>query len=42
VIRRIGELGPRGLILCPAYDIDTPEISKENVATFLAAAREYG
>jgi hypothetical protein len=42
VARRIRELGPRGLILSPAYDIDTPEISKENVAAFLAAAREYG
>lgn len=42
VRRRIRELGPRGLILCPAYDIDTPEIAKRNVAAFLAAAREYG
>jgi hypothetical protein len=37
---RASELGPRGLVLSPAYDIDTPEISRENVAAFLAAARE--
>jgi len=42
VKRRIDELGPRGLVLSPAYDIDTPEISRHNVAAFLAAAREYG
>jgi uroporphyrinogen decarboxylase len=37
---RVKELGPRGLVLSPAYDIDTPEISKDNVAAFLSAARE--
>ena len=39
VRQRISELGPRGLVLAPAYDIDTPEISKENIAAFLEAAR---
>ena len=39
---RIDTLGRAGLILCPAYDIDEPDIPWENVAAFLDAVRAYG
>lgn len=39
---RIESLGRAGLILCPAYDIDEPDIPWENVAAFLQAAQDYG
>ena len=39
---RIDTLGRAGLILCPAYDVDEPDIPWENVAAFLHAVREYG
>jgi uroporphyrinogen decarboxylase len=39
---RIETLGRAGLILCPAYDVDEPDIPWENVAAFLDAVREYG
>ena len=39
---RIETLGRAGLILCPAYDVDEPDIPWENVAAFLDAARRYG
>lgn len=42
VRQRIETLGRAGLILCPAYDIDEPDIPVENVIAFLAAAREFG
>lgn len=42
VRRRIETLGREGLILCPAYDIDEPDIPWENIAAFLEAVREYG
>jgi uroporphyrinogen decarboxylase len=42
VKERVETLGRAGLILCPAYDIDEPDISWENIAAFLEAAREYG
>jgi uroporphyrinogen decarboxylase len=42
VKRRIETLGRAGLILCPAYDVDEPDISWENVAAFLEAVVEYG
>jgi uroporphyrinogen decarboxylase len=42
VKHRIETLGRSGLILCPAYDIDEPDIPWENVAAFLDAVREYG
>jgi uroporphyrinogen decarboxylase len=42
VAHRIENLGRAGLILCPAYDIDEPDISWANVAAFLQAARRYG
>jgi uroporphyrinogen decarboxylase len=42
VRHRIQTLGRAGLILCPAYDIDEPDIPWENVAAFLSAVRDYG
>jgi uroporphyrinogen decarboxylase len=39
---RIESLGRAGLILCPAYDIDEPDIPWENIAAFLDAVREFG
>jgi uroporphyrinogen decarboxylase len=39
---RIETLGRAGLILCPAYDIDEPDIPQENVWAFLHAVRDYG
>jgi uroporphyrinogen decarboxylase len=42
VKERIQTLGRSGLILCPAYDIDEPDIPWENIAAFLQAVREFG
>lgn len=42
VKQRIDTLGRAGLILCPAYDVDEPDIPWENVSAFLHAVREYG
>jgi uroporphyrinogen decarboxylase len=39
---RIETLGRAGLILCPAYDVDEPDIPWGNVAAFLRAVQEYG
>jgi len=39
---RIDTLGRAGLILCPAYDIDEPDIPRENVTAFLEAVATYG
>ena len=39
---RVDTLGRRGLVLCPAYDIDEPDIPWANVAAFLEAGREFG
>jgi uroporphyrinogen decarboxylase len=39
---RIDTLGRAGLILCPAYDIDEPDIPWANIAAFLQAVEEYG
>jgi uroporphyrinogen decarboxylase len=39
---RIETLGCAGLILCPAYDIDEPDIPWENIAAFLEAVEAYG
>jgi uroporphyrinogen decarboxylase len=39
---RIETLGRAGLILCPAYDVDEPDIPWENVSAFLQAVQEYG
>jgi uroporphyrinogen decarboxylase len=42
VEQRVAALGRAGLILCPAYDIDEPDIPSANIAAFLAAAEEFG
>jgi uroporphyrinogen decarboxylase len=42
VKHRIETLGRAGLILCPAYDIDEPDIPWENIAAFLEAVETYG
>jgi len=42
VRQRIAEVGRAGLILCPAYDIDEPDIPWVNIAAFLDAVRDYG
>jgi uroporphyrinogen decarboxylase len=42
VKHRIKTLGRAGLILCPAYDIDEPDIPWENIAAFLEAVKAYG
>ncbi len=39
---RINTLGPAGLILSPAYDIDEPDIQWQNIAAFLEAVHLYG
>ena len=39
---RIETLGRAGLVLCPAYDIDEPDIPWANVAAFLEAGRTWG
>jgi len=42
VRERIAALGKAGLILCPAYDIDEPDIPWRNIAAFLDAVEAYG
>ncbi|MCF8068272.1 MAG: hypothetical protein K9L30_06780 [Desulfobacterales bacterium] len=39
---RIETLGTAGLIICPAYDIDEPDIPWTNIAAFLEAVKLYG
>jgi len=39
---RIETLGRSALILCPAYDIDEPDIPRENIQAFLSAVSESG
>ena len=39
---RIETLGRSALVLCPAYDIDEPDVRKENVAAFLTAVEAFG
>ncbi len=39
---RIETLGRAGLVLCPAYDIDEPDVPWANVAAFLDAGRALG
>jgi uroporphyrinogen decarboxylase len=39
---RLTSLGRAGLILCPAYDIDEPDIPWDNIAAFLEAVEAYG
>jgi len=42
VRERVETLGRSGLVLCPAYDADEPDIPWENLRAFLAAADEFG
>ena len=42
VKHRIKTLGRAGLVLCPAYDIDEPDIPWDNIAAFLEAVKAYG
>ena len=42
VKHRIDSLGRAGLVLCPAYDVDEPDIPWPNIAAFLEAVRDYG
>ena len=42
VRERIETLGPAGLVLCPAYDIDEPDVPWANIAAFLEAGRTTG
>lgn len=39
---RVDTLGRAGLVLCPAYDIDEPDVPRENILAFLEAVRRYG
>jgi uroporphyrinogen decarboxylase len=39
---RIETLGRAGLILCPAYDLEEPDVPWQNLAAFVEAVREYG
>jgi hypothetical protein len=42
VRERIETLGPAGLVLCPAYDIDEPDVPWDNVVAFLEAGAAAG
>lgn len=42
VKHRIETLGTAGLIFCPAYDIDEPDIPWNNIAAFIDAVKTYG
>ena len=42
VRERVATLGRSGLVLCPAYDIDEPDIPWSNVEAFLEAGRAFG
>lgn len=39
---RIETLGRAGLVLCPAYDVDEPDVPWSNIAAFLEAAAAHG
>jgi uroporphyrinogen decarboxylase len=39
---RIETLGPAGLVLCPAYDIDEPDVPWRNIAAFLEVSATFG
>jgi hypothetical protein len=39
---RIQTLGRAGLVLCPAYDIDEPDVPSANAVAFLEAGRAFG
>jgi uroporphyrinogen decarboxylase len=42
VAARVARLGRAGLVLCPAYDVDEPDVPWSNVSAFLQAAEEFG
>jgi len=42
VKRRIETVGPTGLLLAPAYDMDLPDVRWENVLAFFSSADEFG
>lgn len=42
VRQRIETVGPTGLVLAPAYDMDLPDVRWENVLAFFSAADEFG
>ena len=42
VRQRIETLGRAGLVLCPAYDIDEPDIPWANIVAFVGAVEAYG
>ncbi len=42
VRRCVAGLGRAGLILCPAYDVDEPDVPWANVAAFLEGGRRWG
>jgi uroporphyrinogen decarboxylase len=42
VRERVETLGRQGLVLCPAYDIDEPDVPWANIAAFLEAGRTFG
>jgi uroporphyrinogen decarboxylase len=42
VRERVETLGRAGLVLCPCYDIDEPDIPAENIAAFLDAVLFFG
>jgi len=42
VAERVATLGRAGLVLCPAYDVDEPDVPWANVEAFLQAAAELG
>ena len=42
VRERVSALGRAGLVLCPAYDVDEPDVPWANLAAFLQAGRELG
>jgi uroporphyrinogen decarboxylase len=39
---RIATLGRAGLVLCPAYDVDEPDVTWANIAAFLEAGAAWG
>ena len=41
VRERVETLGRAGLVLCPGYDIDEPDIPAENIEAFLEAVQMY-
>jgi uroporphyrinogen decarboxylase len=38
---RLKTLGPRGLVLAPAYDVDEPDVPWSNLRAFLEAAGAF-